>query len=319
MPRAAAILPIRLAIALIASTLIAGAASPAQAQRGGFHSSGGFHGGGFASRPAAPSRSFGGFSGARPGFSSARPVGPARFGGPAHFPGAMPTQPRRAFAPSSNLRMRAPGGFGSNFNARRPEYGVRRPEYPGNGYSNYDHRHHPHRPEYNYGGTTLYTGTILPYGYPYYGYGFGDDLGFPYLDTPYDDGSGYSDQSSYPQNSYAPDYGDAYNDSNNYVADSAPEAAEPPPAGQPTNSAPYSYGSPQPPAAQSAALPQDSVTLIFNNGAPARQIHNYILSRDTLTVLDGPRREIPVSTLDLAATEQANRSAGIDFHLPAAR
>ncbi|HEY9127091.1 MAG TPA: hypothetical protein VIM62_08180 [Acidobacteriaceae bacterium] len=319
MPRAFAIpLPV-----LLSTALVLGAGLSVHAQRGGgFHSGGGFHasgggfhsgggfnsggmsGGGFASH-SAPARSFGGFSGVRPS-------GPARFGAPTHLSGPMRYQPGRPFGPSSNLRMRAPGGFRPNPGSRRPEYDARRPQYPVSGHPGYDHRHHPHWPQYNYGGTTYYTGTLLPYGYPYYGYGLGyGDLDFPYDDS-YDSGSGYYDQNSYYQgDAQGYDNGGAYNDGNNYVADSAPEAAEP----QPYNR----YSSPNPPVAaqQSSPLPpQESVTLIFNNGAPSQQIHNYILSRNTLTVLDGPHREIPLSTLDLAATEQANRSAGVDFHLP---
>jgi len=58
------------------------------------------------------------------------------------------------------------------------------------------------------------------------------------------------------------------------------------------------------------------ITLIFKDGRPAEHIHNYLLSRNTLTILDGRHRDIPVNQLDLAATENANRGAGIDFHLP---
>lgn len=195
--------------------------------------------------------------------------------------------------------MRAPGSFRPNPGVRRPEYDARRPEYPDR-----DHHHHPHRPDYNYGGTTFYTGTILPYGlYNPYWYG---DFGFPYDDS-YDDANEDQDYSN-----------PAYDNSNNYVAESAPEAAEPPTPDQPYSS-PYNYRSPQaPPAAPPAApsLPQEPVTLVFNNGAPAQQIHNYILSRSKLIVLDGPRREIPVAELDLEATRKANSAAGIDFNLP---
>jgi hypothetical protein len=58
------------------------------------------------------------------------------------------------------------------------------------------------------------------------------------------------------------------------------------------------------------------VTLIFRDGRPAEQIHNYILTRSTLFVGDGQRREIPTDQLDLAATAKANQDAGMDFRLP---
>ncbi len=61
----------------------------------------------------------------------------------------------------------------------------------------------------------------------------------------------------------------------------------------------------------------DPVTLVFKDGRAPEKIHNYALTRTTLYVTDGRRREIPVAALDLTATEQANRAAGVDFQLPA--
>jgi hypothetical protein len=58
------------------------------------------------------------------------------------------------------------------------------------------------------------------------------------------------------------------------------------------------------------------VTLIFNDGRPSEQIHNYLLTATTLTVLDQKYREIPLGQINLAATEAKNRAEGIDFHLP---
>jgi hypothetical protein len=214
--------------------------------------------------------------------------------GPSRF-----MQPGRGLNPNPGMRasrnlIPSPGG-------RRPEYGG----HPGNPGGD---RHHPHRPVYNYGGATFYTGSILPYGYPYgYGYGYGD-LGFPY-DEDYDDSNVTSASPA--------------TDDNDYAAGNAPEAPAPPDSEAPSSDAPYNspynYGSAQPAAAApkpAPALPQQSVTLVFNNGAPSQQIRNYILSRTTLTVLDGHRREIPIADLDLAATQKANRAAGIDFQLP---
>lgn len=270
---------------------------------GSVHAGGGFSGGGFASHSAPPSRGgFGSFNGAR----GMRPVGPSHFGAPTHI------QPGRPYFPSSNLRSGAPGSLRLNPGARRPEYNARGSQYSGRrpDYGDRDHHHHPHRPAYNYGGATYYTGSILPYGlYNPYWNGYGD-LGFSYGDS-YDDNS----------TAYA---NPAYDDDNNYVGESAPEAAYPQDGPQSPDqpNSPYNYGSPQAPSSttQPAAppLPQESVTLVFNNGAPSQQIHNYILSRNILTILDGPRREIPIADLDLAATQKANRAVGIDFHLPAA-
>ncbi len=62
---------------------------------------------------------------------------------------------------------------------------------------------------------------------------------------------------------------------------------------------------------------EDAVMLIFKDGRPPQQIHNYMLTKTTLTVVDGRRlRDVPVADLDVAATEAANRNAGVVFRLP---
>ncbi len=64
----------------------------------------------------------------------------------------------------------------------------------------------------------------------------------------------------------------------------------------------------------------EAVTLIYKDGRPAEQIHNYLLSRTTLSIWDRDRdrryRNIPVEQLDLEATQKANRELGVDFALP---
>jgi hypothetical protein len=56
--------------------------------------------------------------------------------------------------------------------------------------------------------------------------------------------------------------------------------------------------------------------LIFKDGRPPMQIHNYLLTRDTLFVGDRHPSEIPVDQLDLGETAKVNRAAGVDFRLP---
>ena len=80
------------------------------------------------------------------------------------------------------------------------------------------------------------------------------------------------------------------------------------------------------PAAQSAssrpALPdldpngRGKVTLIFKDGRPPEEIRNYLLTPDTIYVLDQHNRAIPLNSLNLAATAKANAEDG-DFILPA--
>jgi hypothetical protein len=49
-------------------------------------------------------------------------------------------------------------------------------------------------------------------------------------------------------------------------------------------------------------------------------VHNYALTGSTLYALDGEsRQEIPLSLLNVPATVEANRAAGVDFALPVSR
>ncbi len=61
---------------------------------------------------------------------------------------------------------------------------------------------------------------------------------------------------------------------------------------------------------------EGAVTLVFKDGRPTEEIHNYMLTRKTLYVQGQRLREIPVDQLDLAATEKVNQEAGVDFRLP---
>ena len=61
---------------------------------------------------------------------------------------------------------------------------------------------------------------------------------------------------------------------------------------------------------------QPTVTLVFNDGRPPMLVHNYMLTPTTLYILDSDRTEIPLSQLDVTATEAVNREAGVDFHFP---
>jgi hypothetical protein len=118
----------------------------------------------------------------------------------------------------------------------------------------------------------------------------------PYLPS-YSDDPGYDDSSAAPSQAY--DGSDAL----------------PPYPEQPAAIAPYQ---PTSDAARPTALSEEAVTLIFKDGRPPEQIHNYVLTRTTLFVGDQQRRAIPTDQLDLAATANVNREAGVDFQLPEA-
>jgi len=114
---------------------------------------------------------------------------------------------------------------------------------------------------------------------------------------------GYPDAFGYDDSSTSPDY--------------APEGydAQPDDQGQPAPPGPYqpTYGL----SHQSAAPAiEEAVTLVFKDGRPPEQIHNYVLTRTTLYVGDQHHRDIPIDQLDLAATAKVNHDAGVDFHLP---
>jgi hypothetical protein len=113
-----------------------------------------------------------------------------------------------------------------------------------------------------------------------------------------------------------------------YFDDSADEPDDPsgasvPPADTDTYAG-LDPGQFQPPLADEIPQPSpepapeapDAVTLIFKDGRPAQQVHNYALTRTTLYVIGSHHRDIPVADLDLAATEKANRQAGVAFELP---
>ncbi len=76
---------------------------------------------------------------------------------------------------------------------------------------------------------------------------------------------------------------------------------------------------PPPPPAPSEPLSMAALTLIFKDGH-SQQIHNYAMTRTKLYVLDaaaaGRSLEIPLSAVDLQATEETNRQAGVDFSIP---
>jgi hypothetical protein len=142
----------------------------------------------------------------------------------------------------------------------------------------------PYRTRYAYG--------AAGYGVPWIGPGYMD-----YADS--DDGQS-ADQGPVAQNGYG-DNGDP--DQSPYPQPALPLAPYPP---QPAEA--HSNGS-QP--------SQAAVTLIYKDGRPPEQIHNYILTGTTLYVGNRWPAEIPVDELDLAETVKVNRDAGVDFQMPA--
>jgi hypothetical protein len=194
-------------------------------------------------------------------------------------PSGFAASPRPAGSRSFSAAPGLQRGAAGSFIARPP-------------YTESRHTRDPYRPSYGarvrYGDPAyVIPGLIYPYSQPY-----------PY-DMGYDDSA--ASQPSAPDGPAGPD---------GYDAESAPQ--EQPPPYPPYPSAPDQ--------AQPSPVPEsaEAVTLVFKDGRPSEQIHNYILTQTTLYVRDQHPRDIPTDQLDLAATAKVNQAAGVDFQLPGA-
>jgi hypothetical protein len=57
--------------------------------------------------------------------------------------------------------------------------------------------------------------------------------------------------------------------------------------------------------------------LVFNDGRPPEKVQSYLLTNSSIFVADpGHQRKIPIAQLNLPATIEQNRQAGVDFELP---
>lgn len=173
--------------------------------------------------------------------------------------------------------------------ARRPYPGV---AHNGNWSGGYSHGHYPYRPPYH---RTVAVYAAPLYTVPWFG-------AWPYFGNwdAFDD-------------TYAPDTGAAPDQS-------YPPESETQPASQ--AEARPAYQSAYPSAASLVAPgPEPSVTIVYKDGH-SQQIHNYALTRTALLLLDeaatGRTPQIPLADINLAATEQVNRDAGVDFRPPIA-
>jgi hypothetical protein len=268
--------------------LVAGAVLPVCAQRGGAR--GGSSGRGaasFASHSGASFRGDANFSGFR-GFSPA-----SRY---SSYPATGRSAALGTLSAPSGVRLARP-----SFYSRRPEA----PWRPGGP----DRYRRPIYAGYGLGLAYAYPGWIAPDYLSYCDPDFDGCYGSEgyYGDQAYGDAGYYADPGYYGDEAAAsareiPAYGDPA---------AGPPAAGPPAAG---------YAEPEQPMAAATApelASEDAITLIFKDGRPPEQVHNYALTRTTLYVINGGRRrDIPVADLDLAATIKANQNAGVDFQLP---
>jgi hypothetical protein len=186
-------------------------------------------------------------------------------------------------------------------------------DHHGGGQNGWDHNghHHDHDHHNHFGFYTFY-GVGYPF-WPWWGWGY------PYLPNYWGSSDDYDTQpaSNYAANQPYPDYS-----SGPYQAPPDQGEPEPEPDQEPSYT-PWPYSRPAPsnsqpqvPQPSSAPGPDAPVTLVFKDGRPNEQIHNYLLTATMLTVLDAQRRQIDVDQIDLAATSRANREAGVEFALP---
>jgi hypothetical protein len=118
--------------------------------------------------------------------------------------------------------------------------------------------------------------------------------------------SEYAPQAPYSENPYEQGYG----------SPRAPYSPEAYPSPQADGAAPQSA------AAQASEAPDDGldhppVTLLFNDGRPPEQVTSYVLTGSSIFISEhGHQRVIRVADLDLPATIEQNREAGVDFALP---
>jgi hypothetical protein len=160
-------------------------------------------------------------------------------------------------------------------------------------------------PNYYYGNSRYRRPYRSRYGYgvPYLGTAWIDS---GYLDPGY---LGYPDTTADNDSQAAPDYGAG---APNYAAG----YDNPPPGPEQAAPAPPYRAYTQPPSVSSVLPDEDAVTLIFKDGRPPEQIHNYAMTRTMLYVRDQHHHDIPLDQLDLEATQKVNRDTGVDFPLP---
>jgi hypothetical protein len=217
-------------------------------------------------------------------------VAPGHFGGAVHV-GSGPGMagPSRSVTPSvhspslqAGQPRHWPGGF---------------PTHPAGG--NRDGRHGQHYP-------AVYAG------YPWLAFGYGAPLGYsmPYAG----DADGTEGPSPMPQQQ-----------ADEASVDYGPEPPDPqvgangPPSFRPPYQGP-SEGSYQGTLQVAPVHAQPTTVLIFKDGRPPQKVHNYALTGSTLYALDGDlRQEIPLVLLNVPATVETNRAAGVDFSLPVSR
>jgi hypothetical protein len=175
-------------------------------------------------------------------------------------------------------------------------------------------------------------------GRPFFGSGFSDGFGSFGGFGGYVFPSGYYDQPSVADSDHALRYREDPRDGVindlmfqlrdqqrelDYLMNNQQRAPQAAPAPQQQGPAPRgSLLRPQSPGSAangvSSGPQQPATTLVFKDGRRAN-VYNYAIAKGTLTVLDnGTRQRIPLSQLDIPATQKANEDRGVTFKAPTA-
>lgn len=142
-------------------------------------------------------------------------------------------------------------------------------------------------------------------------------LGYPYLLNPdlynlglYD----WSDSDNSAPGSYEPDNSQPGGYvTGNYQSDQNGPAPDYPPYPNQGYAAPNQIA----PAAAAAPSSAQPLTVIFKSGRSPVEIQNYMITAKVLTILDSEHYEqIPLDEINLAATQNFNKVAGVNFQVP---
>jgi hypothetical protein len=143
-------------------------------------------------------------------------------------------------------------------------------------------------------------------GYPYWGWGVG--WGFYPGWGWYGDSGGYESNAyvdQYPPDAYAPTYPSVV-----YLAPDGSVSTQPPPPTDQRQSTPTAPASPK-----MTEVP-DGAVLVYRDGH-TETVENYAIVGKTVWVFTESRaRKIPLSTLDIPATQRDNQDRGSDFVVP---
>ncbi|MBS1803177.1 MAG: hypothetical protein JST28_07395 [Acidobacteria bacterium] len=287
-------------------------ALPVWGQHQGGHSGGGstVHAGGFSHSGSAMhgggSMGHQGSYGRAPNYSGLTGLQqPSSFSAP----GLFPTQGRLQPPPRAGVTLPYRGdGFSGGRYGHGPGGGSRDHRGP---YRGRDHRRH-YRGRGSYGYSP---GFIYPYPYVadpgFYDWGatdYSENEQQGYAGGPPDQ----EPESGYGPEQPGPDYGDApYPQQQEY-------AAQPPVTPTPgAQRQEYHFATASPSAP--SPLASKPLTVIFKGGRAPEKVQNYMVTSSALTNLDSEHFEkIPLDQIDVGATQQANRSSGIDFQVPVA-